>query len=68
MQEHRKQPYIVNCPHCKKPVEWVETNEFRPFCSERCQLIDLGAWAAEEYRIEDPSPIIPDEFEDDLGH
>lgn len=38
------------CPHCKKPSEW-ENNPFRPFCSERCKMIDLGKWAAEDYRI-----------------
>ncbi|XOV87307.1 MAG: DNA gyrase inhibitor YacG [Pseudomonadota bacterium] len=36
----------VNCPLCRKPVEWVESNTFRPFCSERCKLIDLGEWAS----------------------
>ena len=40
----------VKCPICKKETEWEE-NEFRPFCSERCKLIDLGKWASEEYRI-----------------
>jgi len=34
-------------------VEWTESNKFRPFCSERCRLIDLGQWAAEGYRIPD---------------
>jgi len=41
----------VKCPICRKKIEW-EDNPFRPFCSERCKLIDLGAWAGEEYRIE----------------
>jgi hypothetical protein len=41
----------IKCPTCKKWVEW-ENNPYRPFCSERCKLIDLGRWAAEEYRIE----------------
>ncbi len=35
----------VQCPTCNKPVRWVSDNKFRPFCSERCQLIDLGEWA-----------------------
>jgi len=34
----------VPCPQCKKAVNW-EGNPHRPFCSERCKLIDLGAWA-----------------------
>ncbi|MDX1451717.1 MAG: DNA gyrase inhibitor YacG [Oleiphilaceae bacterium] len=41
----------VNCPTCQKDVEWIEANTHRPFCSERCKLIDLGAWANEEYRV-----------------
>ncbi len=39
------------CPICKKQVEW-EGNPYRPFCSERCKLIDLGTWAGEGYKIE----------------
>ncbi|EAV6171599.1 DNA gyrase inhibitor YacG [Salmonella enterica] len=42
---------VVNCPTCGKPVVWREISPFRPFCSKRCQLIDLGEWAAEEKRI-----------------
>jgi endogenous inhibitor of DNA gyrase (YacG/DUF329 family) len=48
---------VVNCPTCGKPVEWRPENRWRPFCSERCRQIDLGAWANEEYRVpvrEDP--------------
>ncbi|WP_333499123.1 DNA gyrase inhibitor YacG [Kluyvera sp. CHPC 1.2972] len=41
----------VNCPTCNKPVIWSEQSPYRPFCSKRCQLIDLGEWAAEEKRI-----------------
>ncbi|HDN94890.1 MAG TPA: DNA gyrase inhibitor YacG [Nitrospirae bacterium] len=41
----------VKCPTCKQKIEW-ENNPFRPFCSERCKLIDLGAWAKGEYKIE----------------
>jgi len=41
----------VKCPTCKKWTEW-QNNPYRPFCSERCKLTDLGAWASEEYRIE----------------
>ena len=47
----RKQ--MVPCPTCKKLIEWTQENPFRPFCSERCKLIDLGAWANEDYTIED---------------
>lgn len=41
----------VKCPTCGKPVAWTQEAKWRPFCSERCRLIDLGAWAAEEHRI-----------------
>ena len=41
----------VKCPTCGKTVEWSEKNPFRPFCSDRCRQIDLGAWANEEYRV-----------------
>jgi endogenous inhibitor of DNA gyrase (YacG/DUF329 family) len=41
----------VPCPICKEPAEWSPTNEYRPFCSRRCKLIDLGQWATEKYRI-----------------
>lgn len=44
-------PFSVNCPHCKKSLVWQESERYRPFCSERCQQIDLGAWANEEYSI-----------------
>lgn len=42
---------IITCPLCKKTTTWEE-NPWRPFCSERCRLIDLGKWASDEYRIE----------------
>jgi len=41
---------VHKCPSCKKPVEWKD-NPWRPFCSERCKLIDFGRWAEEEYRV-----------------
>lgn len=41
----------VNCPTCSKSVEWNEDAKFRPFCSDRCRLIDLGQWANEERAI-----------------
>jgi endogenous inhibitor of DNA gyrase (YacG/DUF329 family) len=41
----------VACPTCGNAVEWTPASRFRPFCSERCRLIDLGAWAAESYRV-----------------
>ncbi|GBD96684.1 MAG TPA: DNA gyrase inhibitor YacG [Nitrospirae bacterium] len=41
----------IKCPTCKQKTAW-ENNPFRPFCSERCKLIDLGAWASGQYKIE----------------
>lgn len=41
----------VRCPQCGKMAEYSEANLWRPFCSERCRKIDLGAWANEEYRV-----------------
>jgi endogenous inhibitor of DNA gyrase (YacG/DUF329 family) len=47
----------VNCPTCEAKVVWREENKFRPFCSERCKQIDLGAWAEEKYVIPGAMPV-----------
>jgi len=47
----------VKCPSCAKRVAWVAESRWRPFCSERCKLIDLGAWAAERHVV----PGTPDD-------
>ena len=49
-------PRVVNCPACGKRVPWTTASVWRPFCSERCKLIDLGAWASEQYRV----PVVED--------
>jgi len=54
---------VVSCPTCAKAVRWEPANRYRPFCSERCKLIDLGEWATESYRIPDAS--IPEDAESD---
>jgi uncharacterized protein len=41
----------IACPRCGQQVTRDEKNPFRPFCSERCKLFDLGAWAAEQCRV-----------------
>jgi len=41
---------VVKCPNCGKETEY-RGNEFRPFCSERCKMLDFGAWADEEYAL-----------------
>jgi hypothetical protein len=51
---------LVKCPTCGKQVEY-SGNEFRPFCSERCQLLDLGAWADEEYQLPAESAELTEE-------
>ncbi|MCW8886593.1 MAG: DNA gyrase inhibitor YacG [Motiliproteus sp.] len=52
----------IPCPQCQKPVDLSKKTEFRPFCSERCRLIDLGAWASEDYQI-DGQPMTGEESE-----
>lgn len=41
----------VRCPTCQRELEWSEQSPWRPFCSERCKMVDLGAWFAEERAI-----------------
>lgn len=42
----------VDCPTCGRKVPFDASNPWRPFCSARCKTVDLGAWAAERYRID----------------
>ena len=42
---------VVACPNCGASVVWDAASPYRPFCSERCKMIDLGAWATESYRV-----------------
>ncbi|HRI02133.1 MAG TPA: DNA gyrase inhibitor YacG [Pyrinomonadaceae bacterium] len=51
---------IVKCPNCGKETEFTG-NEFRPFCSERCKLLDFGAWADEEYNLPTEESSLTDE-------
>jgi len=44
-------PLTVDCPSCARPAEYSARNRWRPFCSERCRGVDLGAWASERFRI-----------------
>jgi hypothetical protein len=53
---------VVSCPTCGKKVEWNAKNAFRPFCSERCKKIDLGAWAEEKYAIPGGPPTDPQDL------
>ena len=47
---------IVVCPTCGGDSVYAPTNTFRPFCSERCKNIDLGAWANEDFRMPTEAP------------
>lgn len=51
----------VRCPKCGKPALFAPENKYRPFCSERCATLDLGAWADEKYTVpafeQDPSTV-----------
>ena len=59
---HRK-PRMVSCPQCGKTVAWDRINPYRPFCSERCKMIDLGAWASESYRV----PVVENKDKPETG-
>ncbi|MBU1224722.1 MAG: DNA gyrase inhibitor YacG [Gammaproteobacteria bacterium] len=54
-------PPVVSCPICGAAVAWTVENRWRPFCSERCKLIDLGQWATEKYRV----PVVEQDPEDE---
>ena len=54
---------VVKCPTCAKEVRWTPENRFRPFCSERCKLIDLGNWVSGRYAI--PAEEAPGEIREE---
>ncbi len=57
-------PTLVKCPTCKREIEW-SASDYRPFCSERCKLIDLGAWLSEKHAIPgNPAPEDPGQDDD----
>ncbi len=56
----------VDCPTCGGRSLYAPENRFRPFCSERCRQIDLGAWAAEDFRMPTEAPPDEDAFGDHL--
>jgi len=51
----------LRCPTCQRTIEWSEQFPYRPFCSERCRLIDLGAWLSERHAIAGNAAAGPDE-------
>ena len=64
---HKTEEIIVCCPTCQKNVTWNDSQPYKPFCSERCKLIDLGEWAAEEKRIAG-DPVYADLDSDSFLH
>lgn len=56
----------VPCPTCRRPSLFSPANPWRPFCSERCRSLDLGAWASERYRVASPGKAA-DDLGDDPG-
>lgn len=52
---------VVRCPQCSGDSLFSPNNRWRPFCSERCRQIDLGAWASESFRVPAAPPQDPDE-------
>jgi endogenous inhibitor of DNA gyrase (YacG/DUF329 family) len=58
-------PISVKCPTCKRPVAWTPDQVFKPFCSERCRLIDLGEWIMEEKRIPGESLELENDNDED---
>jgi endogenous inhibitor of DNA gyrase (YacG/DUF329 family) len=59
MDAKQPAPKIVTCPTCSGPSVYAPSNLFRPFCSERCKNVDLGAWASEGFRL--PADAPPDD-------
>jgi endogenous inhibitor of DNA gyrase (YacG/DUF329 family) len=63
-------PKTVVCPNCGTQVPWKPESRWRPFCSERCRLIDLGEWIDERHRISEPADegYAPQERDGEPGH
>ena len=57
--------HFVPCPTCGNQAAFSPENKWRPFCSERCKLIDLGSWAAEQFRIAEQAR--PSESDDSVS-
>lgn len=62
-----KKSFLIDCPSCGESFSYY-TSEFRPFCSERCRMVDLGQWLREDYKVPGREEIRIDEkecFEDE---
>jgi len=60
-----KKILVVCCPNCKKETLWDTQKNYRPFCSDRCKLIDLGEWASEQHKIPGEPAFSESEFDPD---
>lgn len=60
MTKAASKPRLVRCPACGGDSVYAPSNPYRPFCSERCRNLDLGAWASESFRLPDETP--PDDL------
>ncbi len=57
---------VLNCPQCKKEIVYSSDNKNRPFCSDRCRLIDLGEWASEKHVIKGEEFIVAKDDENEI--
>jgi len=57
-------PRVVRCPACGGDSIYAPSNAYRPFCSERCKNMDLGAWASESFRVPEETPPDDQSFGD----
>lgn len=55
-QPEKVKPRLVRCPACGGDSVYAPSNPYRPFCSERCKNMDLGAWASESFRVPEAPP------------
>jgi endogenous inhibitor of DNA gyrase (YacG/DUF329 family) len=62
-KKSKASPKQHRCPLCGRPIQY-EGNPFRPFCTQRCKMIDLGAWLKEDYRIADPACLGNEAYSD----
>jgi len=63
-QQGSTKPRLVRCPTCGGDSVYAASNPYRPFCSERCKNLDLGAWASESFRVPEETPPDDQEFGD----
>ncbi|WP_027328674.1 DNA gyrase inhibitor YacG [Marinimicrobium agarilyticum] len=61
MTKSTPEPLKLDCPTCGNKVLWTDDFPYRPFCSERCKMIDLGEWASENHKIPGEPVDINDE-------